>query len=117
MWTLLISWLWQNKQLVLEIIGAAIIAGVIYWFGFHNPKVIKEQQAQIAQQATQIKAAQGAITLLGDIQEGKVKVDEKVQAQLTSVHHVVFKHHTTSVFLRAGRLSLPSVHSAGKVAR
>jgi hypothetical protein len=114
---LILSWLWNNKQIIAEIIGGIAIALVIWWFGFHVPAKLKEEQAKTATLTRQVESAQKSITLLGDIQEGKKAIDDKVQAQLTSAHHIVFKHHTTSIFLRAGRGVLPAVHTSRKTTR
>ena len=108
---------WQYRQIILEGIAIIILGFAIWWFCIHNPKVIADQKAKIENQTRQIESAQGAITLLSDIQQGKAKIDEKVQAQLTSVHHIVFKHRTSSVFLRAGRGVLPPMPAIRKTTR
>lgn len=108
--------IWQYRQLIAEVMGCLVVATIIWWFGFHVPAENKKLKAEIVQKDQTILAGQKAVTLLDDIQEGKVKIDEQVQAQLTSAHHAIFKHHTSSIFLRAGRLSLPPVRP-GKITR
>ena len=80
-------------------ICAALIAGVIWWFGFHIPAKLDRTQRQLQQTEIALDAAKQGLVLLDDIQKGKVKIDVQVQKQISSIRATV---------VRPGAVLIPS---------
>lgn len=90
-----------------------LVAFLLYWAFVHNPAVIKAQKDQISQLQDQVKDGQEAADLLQNIAKGKVKIDDAVQSQISSIRKKVFTGHTSHSFMPAGRLPMSPVHKAG----
>ena len=88
-------------------IAAACVASLLYWYGYHIPNKLKAVTDENRQLQGQVEAAQKAITLLEDIQKGKVKIDEQTFRNISTVKAKIGKPHTT--LIPAGRLSLPTM--------
>lgn len=95
-----------RKQIAYAVI-AAVVAGVVWWFGFHVPAKLKAVEAENAQLQGQVQAGKDAIALLTDIQKGKVAIDEQTFKNISTIRTKIGKPHTT--LIPAGRLLLPVV--------
>ncbi len=83
--TAIVAFLWQYKQIIADVIGVIVIAILAWWFFWHNPKVIDSLEKDKAELSRQVENSKNAIVLLDDIQKGKVKINEAVQTQISSV--------------------------------
>lgn len=61
------------RKQILYAIAAAAAAFLLYWYGYHVPNKLKVVEAENKQLAEQVEVGQKAITLLEDINKGKVK--------------------------------------------
>lgn len=86
---------------------ALCVASLLYWYGYHIPNKLKVVTDENRQLQGQVEAAQKAITLLEDIQKGKVKIDEQTFRNISTVRAKIGKPHT--VLIGAGRLLLPTM--------
>lgn len=82
---IIIKFLWDNKQIIAEILGAIAVAIVCWWFFIHNPKIIKGLEADKAELARQVEAGKAAITLLDDIQKGRTKIDATTYKNISTI--------------------------------
>ncbi|KAA0894149.1 hypothetical protein [Oryzomonas rubra] len=105
----LAAWLWDNRRVVVEVTGVAALAGVVWWFGFHVPAERDQLQTQNQELKAQVQAAQGSITLQGDIQHEKQTIDKVTQSRISSLR-VQPRPARHGVLVPAGRLpDLPAV--------
>lgn len=95
------------RKQILYAIAAAAVAFLLYWYGYHVPNKLKAVEAENKHLAEQVEAAQKAITLLEDIQKGKVKIDEQTFRNISTVRAKIGKPHV--VLVPAGRLLLPTM--------
>ena len=98
--TAIVAFLWQYKQIIAEVIGVIVIAILAWWFFWHNPKVIDSLEKDKAELSRQIENGKNAIVLLDDIQKGRVKINEAVQSQISSVKSQAIPRRT--VIIRGG---------------
>jgi len=94
------------KQILYGVV-ALCAASLLYWYGYHIPNKLKVVEADNKQLQWQVEAAQKAITLLEDIQKGKVKIDEQTFRNISTVKAKIGKPHTT--LIPSGRLLLPTL--------
>lgn len=94
-----------HKRLALEIIGCALIGAIAWWAFIHNPRIIREQAAQLAAMQQQVNAARSALTMMDNINKEKGRIDNEYQAAINHLKSVVFANHSTGVFMPGGRLS------------
>ena len=94
------------KQILYGVV-ALCIASLLYWYGYHIPNKLKAVTDENRQLQGQVEAAQKAITLLEDIQKGKVKIDEQTFRNISTVRAKIGKPHTT--LIPSGRLLLSPV--------
>ena len=87
--------------------AAALIAFLLYRYGYAIPSELKAAEQANKQLTEQVEAGQKAITLLEDINKGKVKIDEQTFKNISTIKAKIGKPHIT--LIPAGRLSLPSV--------
>lgn len=106
MWLQLI---WQNKRIIAELAAAVIACAVMWWAFWHNPAKIKALEAERQEMARQIEAGQKALTLLDDIQKGKVRINAQVQSQISSIRRQGLPARTA--IIRNGGL-LPAMPAA-----
>ena len=92
---------------ILYAVCAAAVATLLYWYGYHIPSKLKDVTDENRQLQGQVEAAQKAITLLEDIQKGKVKIDEQTFRNISTVRAKIGKPHTT--LIPSGRLSMSPV--------
>jgi hypothetical protein len=106
------AWLWENKKIVAEAAGIAAIVSLVWWFGFHVPAECDQLQTQNQELKVQMQAAQGSVTLQGDIQNEKQKIDKVTQQRISSIRVQPRPAHH-GVLVPAGRLpGLPAVRPA-----
>lgn len=106
------AWLWNNRKIVAEAAGIAAIAGIVWWFGFHVPAERDRLQSQNQELKVQVQAAQGSVTLQGDIQREKQTIDQATQQRISSLR-VQPRPARHGVLVPAGRLSdLPAMRPA-----
>lgn len=105
MFAMILPWLWQNKKLIVEIIGLILLLILCWWFFIHNPKVIKELEADKSELSRQIEVKNNTIKLYGDIEKGKVVINEAVQLQISSLRSQSRPRRT--VIIRAGGVLPP----------
>lgn len=99
----LAAWLWNNRRIAAEAAGIAAAVGLVWWFGFHIPAERDRLQAQNQALKTQVQAAQGSMTLQGDIQREKQTVDKVTQQRISSIR-VQPKPGHRGVLVPSGRL-------------
>jgi len=95
------------RKQILYTIAAAAVAFLLYWYGYHIPSKLKAVEADNKHLAEQVEAGQKAITLLEDINKGKVKIDEQTFKNISAIRAKIGKPHT--VLVPAGRLLLPAM--------
>jgi len=106
------AWLWNNRKIVAEAAGIAALAGIVWWFGFHVPAERDQLQTQNQELKVQVQAAQGSVTLQGDIQHEKQTIDKATQQSISSLRAQTKPAHH-GVLVPAGRLpDLPAVRPA-----
>jgi hypothetical protein len=104
--------MWQNKQLLAEIIGVIILVIFCWWFFWHNPKVIKgleedkaELEADKVELGRVIAAKDNQIKLYGDIEKGKVIINAAVQQKISSLR--AESRPRRAIIIRAGSVLPP----------
>jgi Tfp pilus assembly protein PilO len=108
----LAAWLWDNRRVVAEAAGIAAIVSLVWWFGFHIPAERDLLQAQNQELKAQVQAAQGSVTLQGDIQHEKQTIDKVTQQRISSLRVQPHPAHH-GVLVPAGRLpDLPTLRPA-----
>ena len=104
---LFVAWAWENKRLIGEIAGLIAAVFVCWWFFIHNPAVIEGLEQDKAELSRQLVAGQKAIKLLTEIEQGRVKIDDAIQSQVSSLRSTARPKRT--VIIRAGSV-LSTVH-------
>lgn len=107
--TMIIGWLLSNWKLVAQAIGAVCLAVLLWWFFIHNPRVIKNLEADKAELSRQVVNGQKAISLLDDIQKGKGKINEQVQSQIEAVKSAAIPRRAVLI---SGGSVLPTLPSS-----
>ena len=102
---LLFKWIWDNKQIIAEIIGGIAVAIICWWFFIHNPKIIKGLEADKAELSRQIATQAKTITLYEDIQKGRAPINAAVQNKISSMRSEARPKRT--VIIRAGGVLPP----------
>ena len=102
-----VSLLWENRRIIGELIGLALIVFIAWWFFIHNPKIIDGLEKDKTELSRQIAARDKAIALYADIEKGKVVINESVHAQISSIHATARPRR--SIIIRSG-VSLPPLH-------
>jgi hypothetical protein len=102
----IIPFIMSNWQMIVKGIGIALLVFAGWFYFVHNPKVIKELEADKTELARIIEAKDKEITLYKDIDKGKVVIDAKTQGQISSIRAVA--RPRKSIIIRAGVL-LPSM--------
>jgi deoxyribose-phosphate aldolase len=98
---------WDNKQLVAEIIGFILILFFCWWFFVHNPARIDALEADKAELARQVKNGADAIHLLNNINTGKVAINEQVFRNVSAIRAAAVPRR--AVIIRAGLLPAAGV--------
>lgn len=83
----IIAFVIANRKIIAEIAAIAAIACLIWWFGIHNPKVIKEQQTKIEQQQREIQARDNAINMLGNIERAHDVITRQTFRTISSIRY------------------------------
>lgn len=97
----IVRWLWDNKQIIAEIICGIIIAGLIWWYGFHNPAKIKKMDAQIVALKAEVQNAHDAINLLTTI-EARHEIITKISYRNISTIRYAPKPGRDGLFVPGG---------------
>lgn len=87
---------------ILYAVTAAIVAGIIWWFGFHIPKKYEEEQLKNKKLQEQASIDKKTLTLQTDTQKEKDKINGIVQARLSSIHSSTIPKN--SVLIKGGRV-------------
>jgi hypothetical protein len=103
------QWIWANRKIVAEVFCLLLGLALIWWFGIHNPRVIKEQAQQIEAQKREIVAAHEAINLLTNIERAHDETDKKSADNQTKIR-ISRKPGLDGVFINDGMLA--AVYSA-----
>ncbi len=97
--------IWENRRIIGEIIGLAVLIFVAWWFFVHNPKVIADLEKDKAELARQVQEAAKAQVLLNDITQGKAQINENVFKQISSIRAATLPRRTVLI---VGGVPLPS---------
>lgn len=98
----ILALIWKNKQLIAEVLGGVLVAFVAWWFFWHNPKVIKELEADKAELARQVEVGKQALSLLHDIQFGKESSYDAVSKKIHEINQAAIPRRT--VLIKSGVL-------------
>ena len=96
----IVPFIMSNWKIICQVIGAIILVFAIWYYAIHNPKVIKELEADKVELSRIIEAKDKEITLYKDIDKGKVVIDAKTQGQISSIRAVA--RPRKSIIIRAG---------------
>ncbi len=77
--------------------AAGILAGLVWWFGFHIPAQLETVKAELRDAQIKVEQAQKALQLVDDIQKGKVKVDKLTFQRLSSIRVTSVPHNSVVV--------------------
>lgn len=101
-----LAFLWENRRIIGEVAGL-IAVGIIAWWAFwHNPEKIRALEAEKQELSRQVDAGKQALTLLNDIEKGKVRINAQVQAQISTVRAAAIPRR--AVIIKPGGL-LPAL--------
>ena len=95
------------RKQILYTVAAAAVAFLLYWYGYHIPNKLKAVEAENSNLQEQVEAGQKAVSLLTDIEKGRVKIDDNTFKNISTLRVKIGKPHTT--LIPAGRLSLPAM--------
>lgn len=60
---------------------------ILWWAFIHNPRVIKEKEAEIAQLHTQVESAQAAVNLLTQIQKDRYETEQNSNRNIDKIRN------------------------------
>jgi len=95
--TVIIGWCLRNWKLIAQAVGGVCLAILLWWFFIHNPRVIKNLEADKAELARQVANGQKAISLLDDIQKGKGAINAKVQSDIEAIKNQSIPRRTVLI--------------------
>jgi predicted PurR-regulated permease PerM len=104
----IVQWIWANRKIVAEVFCLLLIVAAIWWFGIHNPRVIKELNQRIESQQREILASHAAINLLTNINKIHDEVDKGSAENETKIR-TGRKPGVRGVFIASGML--PTVYA------
>ncbi len=87
----------DTAKLIIYGVAAAVISGVIWWYGFHNPNVIEDLKADNKQLTEQVAAGQEALKLLEDIKHGQQAIDKKTYQNISTIRARIMPRNTVVV--------------------
>lgn len=100
---IVMKFIWDNKQIIAEVLCGIIVAALIWWFGFHNPAKIKKQEAQISALKAEVQTAHETINLMSTI-EARHEIITKTSYRNISTIRYTPKPGRDGVFLNGGVL-------------
>lgn len=71
-----IVWLYENRRFILESIAILTFSLVIWWYGFHNVKKIRDLETQNDNLIVQVKQRDAALNLLLTIGQDHAEIDK-----------------------------------------
>lgn len=77
--------LWANRQVIAQVGAVLILIALLWWFGIHNPRVIKNQAAEISRLSADREAAYGAINLLTSIEGKHAEIDQNSNSNIQRI--------------------------------
>jgi hypothetical protein len=86
--TLVMAWIWSNRQLFAEIIGGLLIVFLCWWFFIHNPKVIKGLENEKAELTRQVANRDAAINMLGSIERAHDVINKTIYRNISSIRYL-----------------------------
>jgi len=89
--------LWANRRVIGEVVGLTLVAAILWWAFWFNPHRIDALQAEKTELLRQVEAGKQALTLLDDIQKGKVKINAHVQSQISTVRSAAMPRSTVII--------------------
>lgn len=79
------AWLWSNRRIVAEVVGIAVLAGILWWAFWYNPRQIKNLQAEIDEKNRQIQIAHETINILGTIERAHDAIDKQSFRNISTI--------------------------------
>lgn len=76
----------DTAKLIIYGVAAAVIAGVIWWFGFHNPSVIRKLEADNKQLTEQVAAGQADQKRQEVTKDEQNKIDKRTFQNISTRH-------------------------------
>jgi hypothetical protein len=86
--TLIMTWIWSNKQLIAEILGGILIAFLLWWFIWHNPKVIKQLEGEKVELTRQVANRDAAINMLGTIERAHDVINKTIYRNISTIRYL-----------------------------
>jgi hypothetical protein len=99
----IIAILWQYRTQIMYFVLISLAVFVIWWFGFHVPKVNEERRQEIIELNKQIKSRDNAINLLGAIGAAHAQAEKQYEDNLRRIR-AGHKPSRTGIFVLGGVL-------------
>jgi cellobiose-specific phosphotransferase system component IIC len=98
---LILTWLWDNKRLIGEILAIIAVCSLLWFYTIHNPKVIKQLETEKAELTRQVINRDAAINLLTSIEAAHDTITKTSYKNISSIRYTP-KPGRTGLFYGAG---------------